>query len=213
MIRVAGAEHPLPPLDLPLVRGRRVQRGLEAAVQVLRAAGALPGGGEHLDLIRRDMHMIRQPGPAQLHHRGEGPLTVPAAEKEEVPLVVGQQGGLSQVHRVGIADDGGLLRLAEHLPQEHRLHPPAADQVGKHVSRPHGGQLVRILLPAPAAYRAAGPAAERRRASDPPCSSHPRSPHPPPGAPAPSSSGRSPAGRTRSRSSPAAGGWSVPPCR
>ena len=73
-----------------------------------------------------------------------GPLAVPAAEEEEVPLVVGQLRGLSQIHRVGVADDGGLLRLAEHLPQKHRLHPPAADQVGEHVPRPHGGQLVRV---------------------------------------------------------------------
>ena len=88
--------------------------------------------------------MVRQPGFAQLHHRGEGPLPIPAAEEEEVSLVVGQLGRLAQVHRVGVADDGRLLRLAEHLPEEHRLHPAAADQVGEHVSRPHGGQLVRI---------------------------------------------------------------------
>ncbi|CAN4049907.1 Aminotransferase class V domain-containing protein, partial [Dysosmobacter welbionis] len=141
---VSGAEQPLSPLDLPFVRRRRVQRRLKTAVQILRAAGPLPGGRQHLDLVRRDAHVVRQPGFAQLHHRGEGPLPIPAAEEEEVSLVVGQLGRLAQVHRVGVADDGRLLRLAEHLPEEHRLHPAAADQVGEHVSRPHGGQLVRI---------------------------------------------------------------------
>ena len=45
---------------------------------------------------------------------------------------------------MGVADDGGLLRLPEHLPEKHSLDLFAADQVGKHISRPHGGQLVRI---------------------------------------------------------------------
>ena len=55
------------------------------------------------------------------HHRGQGPLRVPAAQEKEIPLVVHQPGRLPQIHRVGIADDGGLRRLAEHLPQKDRL--------------------------------------------------------------------------------------------
>ena len=45
---------------------------------------------------------------------------------------------------MGVPDDGRLLRLPKHLPQEHRFYPLAADQIGKHVARAHGGQLIRI---------------------------------------------------------------------
>ena len=137
-------EHPLAPQDLPLAGGLGVQGLLQKPVQIHGAAGTLSGGGQHLDLVRRDVHIVRQAGAAQLQHRGHRPLGVPAAEEEEIPLVPFQFRGFSQVHPVGVADDGGLLRLPEHLPEKHRFDLLAADQVGKHVARPHGGQLVRV---------------------------------------------------------------------
>ena len=137
-------EHPLPPQDLPLAGCPGVQRLLQEPVQVDGATRPLPGGRQHLDLLRRDVHIVRQAGLAQLQHRRHRPLGVPAAKEEEISLIPLQVRGFSQVHPVGVADDGGLLRLPEHLPEKHSLDLFAADQVGKHISRPHGGQLVRI---------------------------------------------------------------------
>ena len=48
------------------------------------------------------------------------------------------------VHRVGISDDVGFVRLAEHLRQRHPWNAPAAYHVGKHIARPHGGQLIGV---------------------------------------------------------------------
>ena len=151
VVVVPGLHNPVPlpeeafsPQKLPLVRRFGIQRLLEAAVEADGAAGPLAHGGEDLNLVRRNAHAPRQAGLAQLHHGGDRPLRLPAAEEEEVPLVAGERGRLAQVYGVGVADDGGLLRLTEHLPQKHRLHPAAADEVGEHVPRPHRGQLVRV---------------------------------------------------------------------
>ena len=137
-------EHPLPPQDLPLAGCPGVQRLLQEPVQVDGAAGPLPGGRQHLDLLRRDVHIVRQAGLAQLQRRRHRPLGVPAAKEEEISLIPLQVRAFAQIDPVGVADDGGLLRLPEHLPEKHSLDLFAADQVGKHISRPHGGQLVRI---------------------------------------------------------------------
>ena len=85
------------------------------------------------------MHIVRQAGLAQLQHRRHRPLGIPAAEEEEIPLIPLQVRAFSQIDPVGVADDGGLLRLPEHLPEKHSLDLLAADQVGKHISRSHGG--------------------------------------------------------------------------
>ena len=45
---------------------------------------------------------------------------------------------------MGVADDVGLVRLAENLRQRHQRDPPAANEVAEHIPRPHRGQLVRI---------------------------------------------------------------------
>ena len=45
---------------------------------------------------------------------------------------------------MGITDDVGLIRLAEHLRQGHHWDAPAADEVAEHIARPHRGQLIRI---------------------------------------------------------------------
>ena len=137
-------EHPLPPQDLPLAGCPGVQRLLQEPVQVDGAARPLPGGRQHLDLLRRDVHIVRQAGLAQFQHRRHRPLGVPTAEEEEIPLIPLQVRAFAQIDPVGVADDGGLLRLPEHLPEKHSLDLFAADQVGKHISRPHRGQLVRI---------------------------------------------------------------------
>ena len=136
IVVVPGLHHPVPlpeepvaPQKLPLLRPFGVQRLLEEAVQVHRPGGALPGGGQHLDLRRRDSHVLRQAGPAQLHQGVQRPLRVPAAEEKEIPLVALEVQGPPLVHGVGRPDDGGLLRLAEDLPKEYGFHPFAADKV------------------------------------------------------------------------------------
>lgn len=48
------------------------------------------------------------------------------------------------VYLVGVADDGTLGSLAENLGEPHGGHHLAADEVGKQVARPHGGQLIRV---------------------------------------------------------------------
>ena len=45
---------------------------------------------------------------------------------------------------MGVSDDGALGRLAKDLGETDGGHRPAADQVGEQVSRPHGGELVRV---------------------------------------------------------------------
>ena len=45
---------------------------------------------------------------------------------------------------MGVADDGGALRLAEDLPQEDGLHPSGADEVREDVAGAHGGELVGV---------------------------------------------------------------------
>ena len=45
---------------------------------------------------------------------------------------------------MGVADDGGLLRLTEHLGQGHGGDHAAAQHVAQHVARAHGGQLVGV---------------------------------------------------------------------
>ena len=90
------------------------------------------------------MHIIRQSGAAQLQHRRDCPLGVPAAEEEEIPLIAGKLRTLAQIDPVGIADDGGLFRLPKHLTQKDRFDFSAADEIGEHVPRAHGGELVGI---------------------------------------------------------------------
>ena len=45
---------------------------------------------------------------------------------------------------MGVADDGGLLRLPEHLRQRHGGDHAAAQHIPQHVARAHGGQLVGV---------------------------------------------------------------------
>lgn len=106
--------------------------------------GVFSGGGEHLDLIRRDAHILRQTGQAQLHDGLSRPLRLEAAEEEKVLVLVVQPRHDALVDQVGVADDGGLLGLAEDLGQTHHRHDAAADQVVKEPTRPYAGQLIRV---------------------------------------------------------------------
>ena len=59
-------------------------------------------------------------------------------------FVLPQVGQLPRVHQVCVADDGALGRLAEDLGEADGGHRPAADQIGEQISRPHGGELIRV---------------------------------------------------------------------
>ena len=115
-------EHHVAPGLLALAGGRGIQRRLQGAVQADGAGLPLTGGGEHLDLSGGNAHIFRQAGAAQVHHRLHQPVRRPAAQEKEVVLLVFQIRGPAPVHRMGVADDGGLLRLAEYLRQGHRRH-------------------------------------------------------------------------------------------
>ena len=71
---VAHPERYIAPLLLPPSGSRRVQRRLQSPVQRRGAAGALPGGREHLYLLGGDAHVPGQALPAQLHHRLHQPV-------------------------------------------------------------------------------------------------------------------------------------------
>ena len=90
------------------------------------------------------MHILGQAVAAQLHHRLHQRVRIAAAEEEEVALPVVQPGGLPLIDGVGVADDGGLLRLTEHLRQRDGGDHAAAEHIPQHAARPHGGQLVGV---------------------------------------------------------------------
>ena len=71
---VTHPERHVSPLLLALTALRRVQRRLQSPVQRRGAAGALPGGREHLYLLGGDAHVPGQALPAQLHHRLHQPV-------------------------------------------------------------------------------------------------------------------------------------------
>ena len=52
--------------------------------------------------------------------------------------------GTAAVDGVGIADDGGTLRLTEHLRQGHGGHCVGAQQIPQHVAGANGGQLIGV---------------------------------------------------------------------
>ena len=104
---VPGAEGQLPPHLLPLLRRGRIQRRLKGPVQRPGAPLPFPGGAQHLNLLRLDPHILRQPGLAQLHHQIHRRQGVPAAHKEEIASGgVPQLRNLPLVDRVGRPDDG-----------------------------------------------------------------------------------------------------------
>ena len=134
-----GAEGPL-----PLALGGGVERLLQRPVQGGGARAPLPGGGEHLDLLRRDAHVLGQAGPTQLHNGVHRLGRVPPAQVEKVLGPVFQIGRRPPVDPVGVHDNGALPGLAENLGEGDGRHHAAPDQVVQHVPRPHRGQLIRV---------------------------------------------------------------------
>ena len=141
---VTLTEHPLSPEDLPFTGNFGVQCFLQKAVQIHGSGDSLSGRRQHLNLLRWDAHILGQARFTKFHHRRHSPLAVPAAEEEIVPLIAVHLGRFTQIHRMGIPNDGGLLCLTEDLSQKNCFHPLAADQIGKHITGTHGRQLVRI---------------------------------------------------------------------
>ena len=108
------------------------------------AGAPAAGGGEDLNLVGGDAHPLGQTAAAQVYHRVQHRLGVPAGQAEEIPLVAPQVGNLPPVDEVGAADDGALCGLTENLRQPDRGNRPAADEVGEEGPRPHRWQLVRV---------------------------------------------------------------------
>ena len=48
------------------------------------------------------------------------------------------------VDQVGVADNIGLVRLAENLFQGNQRNPSAANEIAEHIPRPHRGELIRV---------------------------------------------------------------------
>ena len=118
---------------------------MQGPVQGGSAPGSLPGGAEDLDLLGLHPHVLGEALPAQLHHQLHCCLGVPAAEEKEVAvaeILEGRQA--AAVYRVGRPDNGTGLCLPENLCQGHHGDTSAADEIGKYISRPHRGQLIRV---------------------------------------------------------------------
>ena len=141
---VPRAEDPVSEAALPLVLPGRVQGLLKDLIETFGPRPPAAGGREHLDLVGGDAQPFGQTAAAQVHHRVQRSLGVPADHEEKVVVVAPQVGGNPLIDHVGVADDVALGGLPEDLGQTHRGDHPAADQVGEEVARTHGGQLVRV---------------------------------------------------------------------
>ena len=64
--------------------------------------------------------------------------------KKKSPLVAVQLGRLAQIDGVGVADDGGLLRLAEHLGQETVGTTVLRSRSPSTLPAPTEGELIRV---------------------------------------------------------------------
>ena len=133
---VALAENSVAEQLLLLLRRTWVQHLLKLLVEVHRAHLALACGREHLNVLRRDVHLPRQAHGAQLRYRLNSAARLKALEPEEIPGVLGKVGVLAAVYHVCVADYPAVPRLAEYLRQAHRRHDLATDERREHVARP-----------------------------------------------------------------------------
>ena len=124
--------------------GRRVKCRLQAHVQRRHAGVILARRREHLNVRRRDLHIIRQACFAQLHDRIGRFLRICTPEEEKVPAVLRKVRVLAAVDGVRVGDDAAPGGLAENLRQAHSRDDAAADDIGKNVARADGRQLVGI---------------------------------------------------------------------
>ena len=153
---VALTKDGLAEAPLLLLGRRRVERRLQAHIQRRHAGVILARRREHLNVGRRDLHIVRQPRPAQLDDRVGGFLRVRAPEEEEVPAVLRKRRVLAAVDRVRVGDDAAAGGLTEDLRQAHGRHDAAADDIRKNVARADGRQLVSIADEDEPALRAHG---------------------------------------------------------
>ena len=126
---VALAKDGLAEAPLLLLGRRRVERRLQAHIQCLHAGVILARRREHLNVGRRNLHIVRQPRPAQLDDRVGGLLRIRTPEEEEVPTVLRKLRVLAAVDRVRVGDDAAAGGLTEDLRQAHGRHDAAADDV------------------------------------------------------------------------------------
>ena len=153
---VALAKDGLAEAPLLLLGRRRVERRLQAHIQCRHAGVILARRREHLNVGRRDLHIVRQPRPAQLDDRVGGLLRIRTPEEEEVPAVLRKVRVLTAVDRVRVGDDAAAGGLTEDLRQAHGRHDAAADDVRKDVARSNGRKLVGIAHEDEPALRAHG---------------------------------------------------------
>ena len=141
---VSLAENSVAKKLLLLLRRTWVQHLLKLLVEVHRAHLALARGREHLNILRRDVHLPRQTHGAELRDRLNGAARLKALEPEEVSGVLGEVWVLAAVYHVRVADYPAVPGLAEYLRQAHRRHDLAADERREHIARPDRRQLVGV---------------------------------------------------------------------
>ena len=131
--------------QLLLLLGRAwVQHLLELLVEVHRAHLALARGREHLNVLRRDVHLPRQTHGAKLRDRLNSAARLQALEPEKVSGVLGKVRVLAAVYHVRVADYPAVTGLAEYLRQAHRRHDLAADERREHIARSDRRQLIGV---------------------------------------------------------------------
>ena len=141
---VSLAENSVTKKLLLILRRTGVQHLLKLFVEVHRAHFALTRGREHLNVLRRDVHLPRQTHGAKLRYRLDGAARLKALEPEEVSGVLGKVWVLAAVYHVRVADYPAVPGLAEYLRQAHRRHDLAADERREHIARSDRRQLVGI---------------------------------------------------------------------
>ena len=118
---------------------------MQGKVQRPCARVAAPRGGEHLQFVRRNAHLVGKARFAQLDHGFDKAHAVAAGKKEKVIRCgVFQLGRHPGVDKVRVAHDHRLPGLTENVAQGDGRDAPAANEVGKYVPRADARQLVWV---------------------------------------------------------------------
>ena len=141
---VSFPENHIPDRTLLFLRRGRIQGRLQEPVQGRRATVPFSGGGQDLNLLRRNPHLLREAGTAQFHHRLRNRAGLHALQPEEIARVLREIRVLTAVDQVCVAYDAAALPLAEDLRQHHRRHRLAAQDGREHIARAYRGQLRRV---------------------------------------------------------------------
>ena len=132
------------PNDLRLIRCRRVQNGLQTAVQFYAPGGANLGGAKHLDVPHGVIAItFGQPGTDQV---ADQPLAGKTGgfDHEKVIIPPAFYGHLPFHNAVGVLYNHAFLRLAEDLIQPYGGQNVCLQDLPQHTAGANAGQLVGI---------------------------------------------------------------------